>query len=47
MTIAGKDGFQTLSGSLIALPPPGSEQRPVFRFAAGRPDLTAYETVTI
>jgi hypothetical protein len=47
MTIAGKDGFETLSSALIALPEAGAEQKPVWRFAAGRPDLTPYQIVAI
>jgi uncharacterized protein with NRDE domain len=47
MTIAGKDGFATLSSALIALPEAGSKAKPVWRFAAGRPDLVPYEPVAI
>jgi uncharacterized protein with NRDE domain len=46
MTILGENGFATLSSALIALPAPGSEHKPVFRFAAGRPDVTPYESVS-
>jgi hypothetical protein len=47
MTIAGTDGFETLSSALIALPAAGSELKPIWRFAAGRPDRVAYETVSL
>ncbi len=47
MTIAERNGFATLSSALIALPAPGSEDKPVWRFAAGRPDLIPYRPVTI
>jgi hypothetical protein len=45
MTIAGKDGFETLSSALMALPAAGSEHKAIWRFAAGRPDTTAYRPV--
>ena len=45
MTIAGKDGFETLSSALIALPAPGSSDKPIWRFAVGRPDLHPYRPV--
>jgi hypothetical protein len=47
MTIVGKDGFETLSSALLALPTAGGEDKPIWRFAAGRPDLTPYESVAI
>jgi hypothetical protein len=47
MTIVGKEGFETLSSALIALPAAGSERKPIWRFAAGRPDVTSYELVAI
>ena len=52
MTIAakegdGKDGFETLSSALMALPAAGSTAKPIWRFAAGRPDLKPYEPVAI
>ena len=47
MTIAGKDGFETLSSALMALPAAGSKRKPIWRFAAGRPDLTPYRPVAI
>ncbi|HEY2889910.1 MAG TPA: NRDE family protein [Dongiaceae bacterium] len=47
MTIAGTDGFETLSSALIALPAAGSELKPIWRFAPGRPDRVAYETVSL
>jgi hypothetical protein len=45
MTIAGEGGFETLSSALMALPAAGSPRKPIWRFAAGRPDLTGYQTV--
>ncbi len=43
MTVVFDNGFETVSSSLIALPAPGTEARaPLWRFAAGRPDQTAY-----
>lgn len=47
MTIAGREGFETLSSALIALPTAESERHPIWRSAAGRPDLTSYETVKL
>jgi len=47
MTIHEQSGFETLSSALIALPSPESESKPVFLFAPGRPDRTAYEIVTL
>ncbi|MEA2778767.1 MAG: hypothetical protein QOK29_311 [Rhodospirillaceae bacterium] len=45
MTIVGENGFETLSSALIALPAPGLERPPIWRFAAGRPDRNSYELV--
>jgi len=45
MTIVGENGFATLSSALMALPALGSARKPIWRFAAGRPDLTTYQTV--
>lgn len=47
MTIAGREGFETLSSALIALPAAESEQRPIWRFASGRPDLVPYEIIQL
>jgi hypothetical protein len=44
MTVVSDTGFGTSSSALAALPSPG-EGRPILRFAAGRPDRTAYEPV--
>lgn len=42
------DGFGTVSSSLIALPAPSVETaRPLWRFAAGRPDQAAFEPVAL
>ncbi|OAN53938.1 hypothetical protein A6A04_13695 [Paramagnetospirillum marisnigri] len=42
------NGFGTVSSSLIALPAPAAPPLPpVWRFAAGRPDRTAYEPVLL
>ena len=46
MTIAGDDGFATLSSALIALPASGSQHKPLWRSAAGRPDITPYESIS-
>lgn len=50
MTVASESGFETTSSSLIALPAPslsGPAPRPVWLFAAGRPDLTPYAPVPL
>jgi hypothetical protein len=47
MTILGENGFATLSSALIALPGPGIEAKPVLLFAAGRPDVTPYEAISL
>jgi hypothetical protein len=47
MTIPGENGFATLSSALIALPGPGIEAKPVLLFAAGRPDVTPYEAISL
>jgi len=45
MCFTRPDGFGTVSSSLIALPAPGAEADPVWRFAPGRPDRTPFEPV--
>ncbi len=52
MTIVTEAGFGTVSSSLIALPgPPKSlrvpPNRPVWHFAAGRPDETRYKKLDL
>jgi hypothetical protein len=48
MTIVTERGFGTVSSSLIALPAAGSERkRPMWLYAAGRPDRMRYEPVTL
>ncbi len=47
MTVITDRGFGTLSSSLIALPHAGSEEKPIWLFAAGSPDKTDYKPVTI
>jgi hypothetical protein len=52
MTIVTDFGFGTVSSSLIALPGPpkslrGPHNRPVWHFAAGRPDETRYRKVQL
>ena len=52
MTIVTDFGFATVSSSVIALPGPpkslrGPPNRPVWRFAAGRPDQTPYRKVQL
>lgn len=46
MTIDGPGEFGTSSAAMIALPAPGLG-RPVFRFANGRPDRTAFEPLDL
>jgi uncharacterized protein with NRDE domain len=45
MTIVEANGFATLSSALIALPAAGSQARPIFLFAAGRPDEVPYQVI--
>jgi len=47
MCIVTDRGYGTVSSSLIAVPAPDPSARAVWRFAAGRPDTTPYEPVTI
>ena len=48
MTVVTDKGFGTVSSSLLALPSPRRPQlRPVWRFAAGRPDQTPYAPVDL
>ena len=52
MTVVTDAGFETVSASLIALPAPllrrdGAPRKPVWLFAAGRPDQTAYHSVAL
>lgn len=52
MTVVTGTGFETVSSSLIALPGPPQSLRaqpsqPVWLFAPGRPDQTAYEPVNL
>ena len=48
MCFTRPDGFGTVSSSLIALPAPElAPAPPVWRFAAGRPDRTAFEAVVM
>ncbi len=47
MCIATDAGFGTVSSSLIALPGAGGGGRPLWRFAAGRPDEAPYVAVTL
>jgi uncharacterized protein with NRDE domain len=46
MCIVGDNGFETVSSSLLALPKVGLDRRPIWRFAAGRPDLVPYENLS-
>lgn len=41
------DGFGTVSSSLVALPAIGSERKAIWKFAAGRPDLTPYAPIRL
>lgn len=48
MTIVTERGFGTVSSSLIALPAPEAERkRPIWLYAAGRPDQMRYERVAL
>ena len=48
MAVSYDNGFETVSSSLIALPAAAAEPRdPVWLFAPGRPDKTAYETLDL
>lgn len=47
MCFRRESGFGTVSSSLIALPAIGSEDAPVWRFAAGRPDGTPYMPIAL
>lgn len=47
MCFTRASGFGTVSSSLIALPEIGAEARPVWRFAAGRPDRTPFTPVAL
>ena len=48
MTIVTERGFGTVSSSLIALPAVGTERkRPIWLYAAGRPDQMRYEPVKL
>jgi hypothetical protein len=47
MCVASGHGFATVSSSLLALPAPGTEEKPIWRFASGQPDRVAYEPVDL
>ncbi len=47
MTVVTDRGFGTMSSSLIAMPRAGSEEKPIWLFADGSPDKTAYKPVTV
>jgi hypothetical protein len=52
MTVARDDGFATVSSSLLALPAPAASlseppRPPVWLFAPGRPDRTAFQAVDL
>jgi hypothetical protein len=47
MAFATDSGFATVSSSLLALPAPGRKRRPVWRFAAGRPDRHPFVGVSL
>lgn len=46
MCFTRDNGFGTVSSSLIALPAIGAEAKPVWHFAAGRPDRAPWEKLT-
>lgn len=45
MCFARPGGFGTVSSSLIALPAIGDDRPPIWRFAAGRPDLAPWRPI--
>jgi transport and Golgi organization protein 2 len=47
MTIDTDDGFGTVSSSLLALPARPTQAKPVWRFAAGRPDRVPFKRVAL
>ncbi|HTI86169.1 MAG TPA: NRDE family protein [Alphaproteobacteria bacterium] len=47
MTIVTDGPFGTVSSALIALPQPGTDRKPVWRFAAGRPGQAPYQDVAL
>jgi hypothetical protein len=47
MTIVTDGPFGTVSGSLIALPQPGTDLKPIWRFAAGRPGQVPFTDVAL
>jgi hypothetical protein len=47
MSIITDGPFGTVSGSLIALPQPGTDRKPVWRFASGRPGEAPYQDVAL
>ena len=48
MTVVTNHGYGTVSSSLVALPAlHRTDLQPVWLFAAGRPDLMAYESISL
>ena len=48
MTVVTNHGYGTVSSSLVALPAlRRTDRQPVWLFAAGRPDLMTYESVSL
>jgi hypothetical protein len=47
MAIVTDMGFETTSSSLIALPAPGSDLAPVWRFAPGVPVPASYRPIAL
>jgi hypothetical protein len=47
MTIITPAGFGTVCSSLLALPRPGDGRVPIWLFAPGRPDATAWQAVKV
>lgn len=45
--IATEHGFATVSSSLVALPAPGPDAKPIWLFSPGQPDRTPYEPVDL
>jgi hypothetical protein len=47
MAFTAEGGFATVSSSLLALPAAGSQRRPIWRFAPGRPDQHPFVDVNL
>jgi uncharacterized protein with NRDE domain len=47
MRFVTEDGFATVSSALLALPPPGPDRRPVFRFLSCQPPVPTWDDVPV